>query len=419
VLPELSRFTTELVAAARAAGGLFGGIFVKAATDTSDVNREIGKVTEGLVKLREQRDALAGSSLGARLNRIISPEDLKGTDLQIKGFEQRLEFLRDLQRQRGGALTDADPAFSFGGRRAAPAIGGEDKDASARSQRAAKATAEATQREQNLRAAVAATLQAQEDTNIALSGALEEESRIKLRRFEESKRIEEQLKKEAEAIALAIDPTRKYFEEINRLAELVNLGYLDPELGDARLAQLNAEIEKFQQLKVEVQETDNFARDLGLTFSSAFEDAVVAGKGLSDVLKGLGQDIAKIITRKTITEPLGEGFTGLIKESGAGKGISGFFKNLFDGFRADGGPVSSGGAYIVGERGPELFVPGASGNIVPNNALGGGGPVFNVDMRGASVEAVARLERLVQQVNGSIESRALGAMRGARLRGMA
>jgi hypothetical protein len=40
--------------------------------------------------------------------------------------------------------------------------------------------------------------------------------------------------------------------------------------------------------------------------------------------------------------------------------------------RAVGGPVTSGTPYVVGERGPELFVPGASGSIVPNSALGGG-----------------------------------------------
>lgn len=41
--------------------------------------------------------------------------------------------------------------------------------------------------------------------------------------------------------------------------------------------------------------------------------------------------------------------------------------------RAEGGSVTGGRPYIVGEAGPELFVPGASGAIVPNHALGGGG----------------------------------------------
>ena len=41
---------------------------------------------------------------------------------------------------------------------------------------------------------------------------------------------------------------------------------------------------------------------------------------------------------------------------------------------------------MVGERGPELFVPGAKGNIVPNNAMGGSSIVVNVDASGSSVE---------------------------------
>jgi hypothetical protein len=43
------------------------------------------------------------------------------------------------------------------------------------------------------------------------------------------------------------------------------------------------------------------------------------------------------------------------------------------GARASGGPVSAGAPYIVGERGPELMVPGSNGTVVPNNKLGGVG----------------------------------------------
>ena len=56
------------------------------------------------------------------------------------------------------------------------------------------------------------------------------------------------------------------------------------------------------------------------------------------------------------------------------------------GRRAVGGPVGAGRPYMVGERGPELFVPGAQGNIVPNNAMGGSNIVVNVDASGSSVE---------------------------------
>ena len=49
--------------------------------------------------------------------------------------------------------------------------------------------------------------------------------------------------------------------------------------------------------------------------------------------------------------------------------------------KALGGPVSRNQSYLVGERGPEMFVPGAQGNIVPNNAMGGGGCCSVIDCR--------------------------------------
>ena len=55
--------------------------------------------------------------------------------------------------------------------------------------------------------------------------------------------------------------------------------------------------------------------------------------------------------------------------------------------KAMGGPVKGGGSYMVGEKGPELFTPGVSGNITPNHALGGStNVVVNVDASGSSVQ---------------------------------
>ena len=54
--------------------------------------------------------------------------------------------------------------------------------------------------------------------------------------------------------------------------------------------------------------------------------------------------------------------------------------------RALGGAVGAGQPYLVGERGPELFVPGAQGNIVPNNAMSGANVTVNVDASGSSVQ---------------------------------
>ncbi len=52
--------------------------------------------------------------------------------------------------------------------------------------------------------------------------------------------------------------------------------------------------------------------------------------------------------------------------------------------RAAGGPVSTSTAYLVGENGPELFVPGMSGNIISNGGLAGGGTSINITVTGNS-----------------------------------
>jgi hypothetical protein len=66
------------------------------------------------------------------------------------------------------------------------------------------------------------------------------------------------------------------------------------------------------------------------------------------------------------------------------------------GARANGGPVMGGGTYLVGERGPELFTPSSSGNITPNNAMGGANITVNVN--GGDPNSIVRaLQQYVRQ----------------------
>ena len=80
------------------------------------------------------------------------------------------------------------------------------------------------------------------------------------------------------------------------------------------------------------------------------------------------------------------------------------------GARAMGGPVSAGSPYLVGEQGPELFVPGASGSIVPNGALGrnGGvtvafnGPVYGFDDFQAKVTEATLAAARIGHIGSSV-----------------
>lgn len=166
------------------------------------------------------------------------------------------------------------------------------------------------------------------------------------------------------------------------------------------------------------------AKELGMTFSSAFEDAIVGGKGLSSVLKGLEQDIIRIITRKAVTEPLADWLGSAMSGGGSGgSGFGGWMANaigsLFGGGRAAGGPVQAGRLYEVNERGNELLsvngrdylMAGASGRVKPNAAAaGGGGVVVNMTVHARDAESFRRSE-------GQIAARLSGvAGKGGRFR---
>ena len=68
--------------------------------------------------------------------------------------------------------------------------------------------------------------------------------------------------------------------------------------------------------------------------------------------------------------------------------------------RASGGSVSAGQSYVVGEKGMEMFTPNQSGNITPNNALGG---VTNINFN-ISANDTRGFDQLLQNRRGMIVS---------------
>jgi tape measure domain-containing protein len=180
----------------------------------------------------------------------------------------------------------------------------------------------------------------------------------------------------------------------------------------------NAALEELERSQQRVQQaterTSNTARELGLTFSSAFEDAIIKGESFSKVLQGILQDIARIVVRRTITEPLGTAVTSSLGGFDFGSIFSGIGSALGGLFRAEGGPVAGGQPYIVGERGPEWFVPRSAGTVLPNG-MAPGGPVINqsitIDARGADAGVEARLRVLSAQIVRQASAATLDAIR--------
>lgn len=131
----------------------------------------------------------------------------------------------------------------------------------------------------------------------------------------------------------------------------------------AMFTELTAKLEEYNKLlqKRKVIETDLqiLAKNAGSLIAQGFEDAILSGQKLGEVVRALGRDLVRLVFNQMVTQRLASGIATFL----GAPTIPG---------RAMGGPVSGGSPYVVGEQGPELFVPHASGTIVPNNKMGGG-----------------------------------------------
>lgn len=119
---------------------------------------------------------------------------------------------------------------------------------------------------------------------------------------------------------------------------------------------------------------------------------------------GVVKKIADNILKNPLFVPAGVALAAGVLAIASGTAI----KN-FGGAREFGGPVSGNKTYLVGEKGPELFVPSVSGTIIPNNQVGsmggrainGGGGSGRTIIRGNDIIlSYARASRSQSRVNG-------------------
>ena len=167
----------------------------------------------------------------------------------------------------------------------------------------------------------------------------------------------------------------------------------------AALPRINPELERLERL----------ADSVGSSFESAFMSAVDGTMSVKDAFRSMAADIIKELYRVFVVKQITGFIQGLVMGIG-GKPVQG---PQLPG-RASGGPVSANTPYLVGERGPELMIPGTSGTIVPNNKLGGGSVVVNQTINvSTGVQQTVRTEikSLMPQIAESAKSAVMDAKR--------
>ena len=140
----------------------------------------------------------------------------------------------------------------------------------------------------------------------------------------------------------------------------------------------------FQQYAEDAENYAALASDMFGSFTGAMNQAidnfVQNGKfSFKDFATSVIKDLIAIEMKMQAMQLFKMGINAITGAMGGGFGTGNSFGNMdIGGFLAEGGAASAGEAYVVGERGAELFVPNRSGTVIPNNELGSFGGVTNI-----------------------------------------
>jgi len=202
--------------------------------------------------------------------------------------------------------------------------------------------------------------------------------------------LEERFQKRLELVKKNIEAQREFNESVRRALII------------------QAPKDELQRLLDPLLQVDALGKSIGASFSESFKGIVRGSMTAQDALRNLFNrtadhflDMAAQILAAQIRSGIfglfssmfgGYSITGgksITTASGTNIGKAGFMPSMpnFRGAKAAGGSVKGGGSYLVGERGPEMFTPGVSGMITPNEMLGGStNIVVNVDASGSNVQ---------------------------------
>ena len=262
------------------------------------------------------------------------------------------------------------------------------------------------------------------------------------KKLERYKELNQQIIKETESLGegvrskafdagdfLNID---SFTETIGDLINSVNNGFVAVTKGAGGGAK---ELSNIQQAYIDWQKTIMTTDDIVKSFTTqgldgmtnALTAGVTGAANFADAMKAMAKSVVdsliKMLIQKYIVDAAfgaitsyfgggGTGSTGSGMTSGGGVGMGQMYSNT----AAIGGPVVQGERTLVGERGPEIFVPNASGSIIPNNKLGGGGVTINQTINVTTgIQSTVRAE--IVGLMPQIAQAAKGAVADARVRG--
>jgi hypothetical protein len=261
---------------------------------------------------------------------------------------------------------------------------------------------------QRIRAAGGEVTQAQKQRILQLSAEVD----ILKEREELEKTATKDREKDQQRLFALQDQAKQIYEASRTPLEAYNAGiaHLNELRRDGLISaetyarSISKEGQEFTDAEKRLRDLANQSDEFSKRAAESIQDSI--GQGLVDILDGnfddigtkfikmlrnmaaqaLAANLSRAMFGDLIDGGKGDGFFGqLLKTVGSflnpkgggggaapgGVDVLGMFISGLAGARADGGPVAAGRAYLVGERGEEVFVPKSDGSIIPNHELGG------------------------------------------------
>lgn len=232
------------------------------------------------------------------------------------------------------------------------------------------------------------------------AGLAKMEEIIRLRREEAEQQEEMQrLTKEASQELAAMDDLRRFNLEL-RLKQIEREIELQKEMAQVlNEVQAQAEIKANKELEDMMEKKKAASEELDLledirdgykSIGTTIVEAFMSGKSAADAFKSALSSLLQKLASRSLDK-----FLDAIFKSDM-KGAPSLFENFMSNIpvlgsifnkRAGGGPVNSGAPYLVGERGPELFVPSMAGQVVPSYAMSGTSTVNNYNIQAIDVKS--------------------------------
>jgi hypothetical protein len=239
-------------------------------------------------------------------------------------------------------------------------------------------------------------------TNEILAEKLNHEQAILDIRLEQSRLLNEadplkNAQQEIDLLAAKIQGKEEEYVRQQAINELVSRGVVveDAIAHVDVIKELNARLQQQAALEHLVA---SVGQGMGNALTGVFDALIARADNFNEVmantLASLGRFLmmAGLNALADLGDPSGQG-VGILSFLGFGKGF---------GKRASGGPVKGGVPFVVGERGPELFVPGTSGGVMSNSDLrasmgaapgASGGPVLNMTFETSTINGVEYVSR--------------------------